>query len=68
MIASHIVTELVILWLKRHNCNSNFNFVSALMKKKTDSLLVLIVFFLLLILIRFYAMPGQAKPMVLFYN
>lgn len=34
MIASHIVTELVILWLKRHNCNSNFNFVSAFEKKK----------------------------------
>lgn len=33
MIASHIVTELVILWLKRHNCNSNFNFVSAFEKK-----------------------------------
>lgn len=28
MIASHIVTVLVMLWLKRHNCNSNFNFVS----------------------------------------
>lgn len=30
---SCIVTKLVILWLKRHNCNSNFNFVSAVEKK-----------------------------------
>lgn len=37
MIASHIVTELVILWLKRHNCNSNFNFVSAFEKKNTNN-------------------------------